>query len=101
MIRHTVVFKLKDQLTPLEEQNFFLEMNKLASLPGVQNFECLKQISKKNNFDFGNSMEFESPEIYEQYNHNPTHLHFVKQYWMNDVEDFMEIDFQMNTPLKK
>ena len=100
MIRHTVVFKLKEQISPLEEQEFFLAMKKLTSIPGVQKFECLKQISKKNNFAFGNSMEFESDEVYEQYNHHPTHIHFVQQYWLKDVDDFLELDFQLGASSK-
>jgi len=57
MIRHTVVFKLKYPRNSPEEQSFLTAAKNLASIPGVQNFECLKQISKKNNFDFGLSME--------------------------------------------
>jgi hypothetical protein len=94
MIRHTVVFKLKDQLSSIKEKDFFIAIKKLSSISGVQNFECLKQIGKKNNFDFGLSMEFNSIEEYENYNNHPMHVHFVKEYWMKDVEDFLEIDYQ-------
>lgn len=94
MIRHTVVFKFNDQITAIKEKDFFIAINKLSTIPGVQKFECLKQIGKKNNFDFGLSMEFNGTDEYEQYNNHPMHVHFVKQYWMKDVEDFLEIDYQ-------
>ena len=94
MIRHTVVFKLKHPQSSVEEQNFLKEAKKLAALPGVQNFECLRQISKKNHFDFGLSMEFANQERYDQYNKDPDHLHFVQQYWLKEVEDFLEIDYE-------
>ena len=94
MIRHTVVFKFNDQVNTIKEKDFFIAIKKLAAIPGVQKFECLKQIGKKNNFDFGVSMEFDGMADYELYNNHPMHVHFVQQYWMKDVEDFLEIDYQ-------
>ncbi|HTF29053.1 MAG TPA: Dabb family protein [Flavitalea sp.] len=93
MIRHTVVFKLKPSKDSKEELNFFVAARKLKSIPGVQNFECLKQISKKNKFEFGLSMEFTSRELYDNYSAHPEHIIFVKDYWLKDVEDFLEIDY--------
>lgn len=93
MIRHTVVFKLKHLKDSFQEKNFFLALNVLSSIPGVHNFECLKQTSKKNHFDYGLSMEFENTKLYEQYSNNPLHINFVQQYWLKEVEDFLELDY--------
>ena len=99
MIRHTVVFKLKTKKDSSEEHDFFEAVKKLAAIPGVRHFECLKQISPKNNFDFGLSMEFDTAELYEQYNSHPDHVHFVQTYWVKSVEDFLEIDYELlDTP---
>ena len=70
------------------------EAKKLANIPGVQHFECLKQVSTKNKFEFGLSMEFASRELYEKYTAHPDHINFVKNYWLNNVEDFLEIDYE-------
>jgi hypothetical protein len=94
MIRHTVVFKLKDQISSLEKKNFFINIKKLVTIPGVKKFECLKQISKGNSFDFGLSMEFDNSTLYDQYSDHPQHSQFLEQYWLKDVEDYMEIDFE-------
>ena len=94
MIRHTVVFKFNDQTSAIKEKDFFMAIKKLSSIPGVQNFECLRQIGKKNNFDYGVSMEFNGTAEYEHYNNHPMHVHFLNQYWKKDVADFMEIDYQ-------
>ncbi|WP_020602604.1 Dabb family protein [Spirosoma spitsbergense] len=94
MIRHTVVFKLKNPPASPETNDFFTAARKLAAIPGVRNFECLKQISPKNNFDFGLSMEFDNATLYEQYNHHPDHVHFVQTYWAKNVDDFLEIDYE-------
>jgi hypothetical protein len=94
MVRHTVAFRLKDQISSFEEKNFFHEIRKLVSIPGVKNFECLKQISKNNNFDYGLSMEFDTIELYEQYSDHPDHNRFVQKYWTKYVDDYLELDYE-------
>jgi hypothetical protein len=94
-IRHTVVFKLKHPKGSAEEQSFLAAAKKLAVIPGVEKFETLKQVSRKNNFEFGLSMEFANQEVYEHYSHHPDHVSFVKERWLQEVEDFLEIDYQV------
>jgi hypothetical protein len=94
-IGHTVVFRLKHPKGSLEEQQFLTAAQQLSSIPGVEKFECLKQISQKNKYDFGLSMEFASQEEYDRYNSHPDHVTFVEKRWLQEVEDFLEIDFQV------
>lgn len=94
MIRHTVVFKLKHLENSKGEATFLNSAKKLSLIPGVRNFECLRQISKKNNFDFGLSMEFNNKESYDEYSKHPDHLSFVQNIWLKEVENFLEIDFE-------
>jgi hypothetical protein len=98
MIRHSVIFKLKVAKNSPEERDFFIAAKKLAGIPGVQKFECLKQSSKKNKFDFGISMEFAGQKLYDEYSNHPDHVQFIQQYWLKYVEDFLEIDYE---PLRK
>ena len=65
------------------------------SIPGVQNFESLKQTSKKNKFEYGLSMEFATQQLYDAYSSHPDHVQFIQQYWLNYVEDFLEIDYEL------
>jgi hypothetical protein len=95
MIRHSVIFKLKYPKNSREEQEFLHAAIKLADIPGVQNFECLKQTSKKNNFDFGLSMEFANQKLYDEYTNHPDHAQFIQKYWLKYVEDFLEIDYEL------
>lgn len=97
MTRHSVIFKLKVPQKSAEEKEFLDEAKKLANIPGVQNFECLKQTSKKNKFDYGLSMEFANQQLYDAYSNHVDHVQFIQQYWLNYVEDFLEIDYE---PLK-
>ena len=94
MIRHSVIFKLKHAAGSREELDFFEAARKLADIPVVKNFESLRQISEKNNYDFGFSMEFASLEDYQVYNTHSDHVHFVQARWIPEVTDFMEIDFE-------
>jgi len=94
MIRHTVVFKLKHAPGSQAELDFLQAARKLADIPTVKKFECLRQSSKKNTYDFGLSMEFASPQDYQIYNDHPDHIYFVRTRWIPEVVDFMEIDYE-------
>lgn len=94
MIRHTVVFRLKFAHGSVEEKAFLQEAAKLATIAGVEQFEVLKQVSAKNNFGFGLSMEFKDQQAYDHYNNHPQHTAFVQNIWIPQVEDFMEIDYK-------
>jgi hypothetical protein len=94
LIRHTVVFKLKHPSGSQLELDFLQAAQKLADIPVIENFECLRQISKKNNFDFGLSMEFQSMDDYQIYNNHPDHIRFVESRWIPEVTEFMEIDYE-------
>lgn len=96
MIRHTVVFTLKHGSGSAEEQKFLADAKVLSKIPGVQNFEQLQQVSQKNTYKFGFSMEFADQEAYDAYNTHPDHVAFVQERWIPEVSDFLEIDY---TPL--
>ncbi|MGE3830769.1 MAG: Dabb family protein [Parvibaculaceae bacterium] len=96
MIRHTVVFRLKHKQGSKEEAAFLAEAQTLARIPGVERFEALRQVGKKNDYTYGLSMEFADEAAYEGYNTHPDHVRFVKERWMKEVDGFLEIDY---TPL--
>jgi hypothetical protein len=93
MIRHTVAFRLKHPPGSEAERDFLAAAAKLAEIPTVRNFEPLRQISPKNSFAFGLSMEFASSEDYQFYNDHPDHVAFVQTRWIPEVADFLEIDY--------
>lgn len=92
-IRHTVVFRLKHPPGSAEERCFLQAAAELASIPGVEKFEALRQTSGKNSFHFGLSMEFASQEAYDFYSQHPDHVRFVQERWIPEVAEFMEIDY--------
>ncbi|KKB09544.1 Dabb family protein [Devosia chinhatensis] len=94
MIRHTVVFSLKHEAGSAEEQAFLEAALVLASIPGVQKFERLRQVSPKADFDFGFSMEFADQAAYDGYNSHPDHVAFVDGRWLPEVARFQEIDYR-------
>jgi hypothetical protein len=94
MIRHTVVFSLKHASGSLQEKAFLRDSRVLADIPGVKKFEQLRQVSPKNDFAFGFSMEFADQAAYTGYNEHPKHLSFVRDRWSREVARFLEIDYE-------
>ena len=94
MIRHTVVFTLRHKPGSPEENAFLTEAKKLADIPGVEKFEQLRQVSPKNDYRFGFSMEFADQAAYSGYNDHPFHVAFVRDLWIPEVESFLEIDYE-------
>lgn len=93
MIRHTVVFRLKHASGSAEEKDFLESAKALVDIPGVERFEQLRQVSKKNDYAFGFSMEFADEAAYAAYNDHPAHVAFVRDRWVPEVDAFMEIDY--------
>jgi len=94
-IRHTVIFCLRHEAGSREEERFLADGKaQLANIPSVEGFELLRQVSPKNSFKFGFSMEFADQSAYAAYNAHPDHVRFVRERWQTEVADFMEIDYQ-------
>jgi heme-degrading monooxygenase HmoA len=92
MIRHTVAFRLQHPAGSAEEQDFLAANAALGDIPGVQRFEMLRQVSPKNDFTFGVSMEFADQAAYDAYNTHAERVAFVRDRWVPEVADFLEID---------
>ena len=92
-IRHTVSFRLRHPAGSDAERDFLEAAGRLGQIPGVEAFDILAEVSPKNEFRFGISMEFADADAYEAYNLHPDHVRFVEERWMTEVEDFLEIDF--------
>jgi heme-degrading monooxygenase HmoA len=93
MIRHTAVFRLKHAAGSSAERDFLAANRTLKNIPGVEAFEMLRQVSPKNDFTFGISMEFADDAAYQGYNNHPVHVAFVRDRWVPEVAAFMEIDY--------
>lgn len=92
-IRHTVTFALKHPEGSTQEREFIEAAMQLAAIPGVEEFELLDEISPKNGYRFGISMEFAEQSAYDGYNEHPDHVRFVEQRWLVEVSDFLELDY--------
>ena len=94
MIRHTVMFNLRHAKGSLMEKSFLRGADVLATIPGVKNFAKRRQVSPKNEYRFGFSMEFKDKKAYEAYDRHPKHVAFVQDRWNREVEKFLEIDYE-------
>jgi hypothetical protein len=92
-VRHTVAFTLVHEDGSAEERDFLEAAEHLATIPGVEAFELLAEVSPKNGYGFGISMEFVDRSAYDRYNEHPDHIRFVQQRWLAEVSDFLELDY--------
>ena len=93
MIRHTVAFRLKHTPGSRAEEAFLDATRELAQIPGTDNFEVLRQTGSKNPFTFGISMEFSDAAAFARYNEHPAHTQFVRERWLPEVTEFLELDY--------
>jgi hypothetical protein len=92
-IRHTVSFALNHAPGSPEEADFLTAATSLGAIPGVEAFEVVREVSPKNAFAFGISMEFADQAAYTAYNEHPEHVRFVQERWLPEVADFLEVDY--------
>ena len=92
-VRHTVAFTLVHADGSAEERDFLEAAEHLATIPGVEAFELLAEVSPKNGYRFGISMEFADRSAYDRYNEHPDHIRFVQQRWLAEVSEFLELDY--------
>jgi Stress responsive A/B Barrel Domain len=93
MIRHSAVFRLKHAQGSAAEADFLAALRTLKSIPGVAQFEVLRQVSPKCEFAFAVSMEFVDQAAYDAYNLHADHVAFVQGRWIPEVAAFTEIDY--------
>jgi hypothetical protein len=95
-IHHIVIFNLNYKKDSAEADKFLKDGQRiLSAIPGVQNFQVLRQVSVKNDYDFGFSMIFADEGAYLFYNKHPEHVAFVEDRWKKEVCRFLEIDFEI------
>jgi hypothetical protein len=92
-IRHTVAFALVHPEGSADERDFLEAAERLASIPGVEAFELLAEVSAKNGYRFGISMEFADRTAYDRYNAHSDHIRFVQERWLAEVSEFLELDY--------
>jgi hypothetical protein len=92
-IRHTVAFTLGHPEGSAAERDFLDAADQLAAIQGVEAFELLAEVSPKNGYRFGISMEFADRAAYDGYNEHPDHVRFVQERWLAEVSDLLELDY--------
>jgi len=94
LIRHQVLFSLHAGAQGEAVDRFLADGTRLlTAIPGVRDFRAWKQVSPKNDYDFGFSMDFADQAAYEAYNGHPVHVAFVRDRWVPEVSRFLELDF--------
>jgi hypothetical protein len=68
------------------------------TLTHAEGFELMREVSPKNDYRFGLTMEFADPSAYTAYNEHPDHVAFVRDRWDAEVTSFLEIDTTALSP---
>ena len=93
-IVHTVMFSLKAVPDSGEALGFLKDGKETLSLiPGVEKFEVRRQVSNKNDFQYGFSMVFADSTAFNNYLVHPLHVGFVNERWEKEVSAFQEADY--------
>jgi hypothetical protein len=93
--RHQVIFCLTAGTSGPSVDAFLADAWRiLTAIPGVTDFRVLHQVSAKNDYDFGFSMDFADRAAYAAYDAHPAHTAFVQGRWIPEVARFLEIDFE-------
>ena len=94
-IRHMVIFNLRHAQGSEKAAKFLRDGREiLSSIPVVTEFNAFEQVSPKNDYNYGFSMDFASQQDYDTYNAHPMHTSFVEERWMKEVVRHLEIDFR-------
>jgi len=92
---HQVIFDLKHAPGSPGAAAFLADARRLLpSIPGVRNFRAHRQVSPKNDFTYGFTMDFADRAAFQVYNDHPGHTAFVRDRWLTEVTRFLEIDFE-------
>ena len=98
-ITHSVFFTLHHPENSPEEAAFLEDSFQiLSTIPGVEQFQVLRETSPKNPYRFGFAMKFENQAAYDDYSAHPDHTAYVENRWLKEVENFQEIDHQKIRP---
>ncbi len=94
-IVHTVIFDLKYPVGSPEAKKFLTDgYTILTNIPGVHDFQVFRQVSPKNDFQYGFYMRFTNQQEFDTYTNHPDHNKFVAERWETEVVRFQESDFQ-------
>lgn len=93
---HTVIFDLKHPVGSPDAKKFMKDgYTILTAIPGVHDFQAFRQVSPKNDFQYGFYMRFVNQKEFDTYTNHPDHNKFVAERWEKEVVRFQESDFEM------
>lgn len=94
-IIHTVIFDLKHPVDSPDAKKFLNDgYDILTKVPGVHDFQAFRQVSPKNDFQYGFYMRFINQKEFDTYTNHPDHNKFVAERWEKEVVRFQESDFE-------
>jgi quinol monooxygenase YgiN len=87
-----VMFSLNHASGSLQEKAFLRDARTLQGLPGVENFEVLRQVGEDAPYRFALAMAFADAGALDAYLRNPRHAKFMRERWDREVAEYLAFD---------
>jgi heme-degrading monooxygenase HmoA len=92
MIQHLVLVQLRHASGSAAETTFLEGCQMLAGIPGVEDFEVLRQMNPDTEWRFAFSMRFADQQAYDDYKVHPDHVAFGEKVWAPAVTVGQDVD---------
>ncbi len=93
MIRHIVMFNLKDTLSDMQEKDILREAKNLGRIANVKNLIVGKNIERQSNYNYLLCVDFDNLQELKAYQVHPNHIDYTKKKFKPSLSDKMVIDF--------
>jgi hypothetical protein len=101
MIRHCSLFKFKQGTSPQTVDEIVEQFRALAGkVPAIRSAVIGKNIGfHDDNYDIAANVQFDSIEGYREYSADKTHLKFVEDYLMPNLDSRVAVQFELDSTL--
>src|SRR5437667_6834522 len=97
MIHHTVLYKLKPEVTPARVEAIRMkDRMQLLKIPEVLSIKCGKRIDPELPWPFFIAIDFESMDKYAIFREDPIFVKFTEEIIKPNTEDSLALDFEMD-----
>ena len=97
MIHHTVLYKLKPEVTPARVEEMMMNARmQLLKIPEVLSIKCGKRVDPELPWPFFIAIDFESMDKYAIFREDPVFVKFMEETIKPNTADSLTLDFEID-----
>ena len=97
MIHHTVLYKLKPEVTPARVEAMMMNTRmQLLKIPEVLSIKCGKRVDPELPWPFFIAIDFEPMDKYAIFREDPVYVKFMEEVIKPNTDDALTLDFEMD-----